>query len=69
MPSKQTLDLLDAAGLAERLQVSRRTALRLLAAGEFPNARQVGRGPRAPFVVPLADVIAYERRKSKPIAS
>lgn len=47
---------------AARFGVSTRTIQRWVAAGHFPGAYKLSPGLRSPFVIPLDDVLAYEKK-------
>lgn len=65
---KQSEKELTAQQIADRWGISKRTVIRMIHQGEFPNARQLANlGPRAPFVVPLSDVEALEKEKRQAV--
>ncbi len=56
---------LRATAIAHRLQVDRRTVLRWIKNGQFPNARRISPLPGSPYVVPLNDIEAFEKRRQQ----
>lgn len=62
MPNKPIPAVLTSAEVAARLRVTTRTVARLVARGEFPNARKMGSGPNSPYAIPESDLLAYEKK-------
>jgi excisionase family DNA binding protein len=46
--------------VAERLGVSERTIRHWIGQGHFPGARRSGPNRRSPFIIPVADIEAFE---------
>lgn len=60
---KQDNPILEVNEVAEMLGVNPRSVQRWARRGLFPNAKRKGLGPRSPFLIPLADVEQFERRR------
>lgn len=56
------IEFLTSAQVAARRGVTKRTVSRWILSGAFPNARKLGDWPNAPYMIPLADLIAYEKK-------
>lgn len=64
MPTKRRDPLLTVRDVAEQLNVHYLTALNLVAAGEFPNAVNIGgEGTRRRYRIPQGDVDGYLQSK------
>lgn len=50
---------------AKRLGVDSRTVRRWINKGYFPNAYSKGLGPTSPYVIPISDIKAFEKRRRK----
>jgi hypothetical protein len=53
--------------VAQKYNVEVRTVSRWIRAGLFPNAVKAYEGLRAPYLIPLADVEAFQRPQMGPI--
>lgn len=58
----ETEKVLSVVQVAEKFSVDRRTILRWVDAGQFPNVRKAGPFPRSPFVIPESDVEALKKK-------
>lgn len=64
VPQDMTPDTqLTVAEIAEILEVTPRQVQYYAKGGAFPNARRVGRGKRAPYLIPWRDVQAFLEKK------
>ena len=61
--------LLRVTEVAARLHVSDTTIHRWIEQEQFPNAFKIGPAKNSPYLIPEADVVAYEERRPKAKAS
>ena len=55
--------LLTSVQVAQRLGVTRKTINRWIERGEFPNARRKSPVRKSNYLIPVADVVDFERRR------
>lgn len=63
MSQKTQSETLTVKDLMERYNVVRKTVIRWIEAGEFPNAYRVSPLPGSPYRIPDEDVKAFESRR------